>query len=63
MIKMQFFQKSALIRSNNVLFIYDRSDVNLDGQVRYNGAANDKNVILLTVGLSTPNNVIIEQLP
>ncbi|MDX1410071.1 MAG: hypothetical protein R3330_18100, partial [Saprospiraceae bacterium] len=32
-------------------------DVNQDGDVKYNGGANDKNEILGIVGLGTPNNI------
>lgn len=35
-------------------------DVNGDGQVRYNGAGNDKNAVLQKVGLTTSNNILAE---
>jgi len=31
--------------------------------VTYNGASNDKTVILLTVGAATPTNVVVQQVP
>jgi hypothetical protein len=37
--------------------------VNLDGVVRYVGAANDRDPILQTIGGTVPTNVRTEQLP
>jgi hypothetical protein len=35
----------------------------MDGWVRYTGAANDRDPILLNVGSTTPNGVRQQQLP
>jgi hypothetical protein len=43
--------------------VYAVEDVNLDGKVKYAGAENDRDPILLTIGGSTPTNVRHEQLP
>jgi hypothetical protein len=49
---------------NNTLYnIYRAEDVNLDGKIRYNGMDNDRIVILNSVGISTPNNVIYQHTP
>jgi len=38
-------------------------DVNLDGVVKYTGAANDRDVVLSTIGGTTPTAVRLEQVP
>ena len=43
--------------------VYDRRDVNMDGVIKYTGANNDRDPILLNVGSTTPNNVRVQQLP
>ena len=53
----------GLATPNNVLNIYARADLNLDGLVKNNGTNNDRNVILSAVGLATPNRIIVEQMP
>jgi len=47
----------------NVVGGYLLSDVNLDGQVKYTGVANDRDRVLLTIGGSIPTAVRNEQLP
>ena len=42
---------------------YHRSDINLDGKVKYTGVNNDRDIILQTIGGSTPNAVRYEQVP
>jgi hypothetical protein len=37
--------------------------VNLSGQVKYTGTANDRDPILVNVGSTTPNNTRVRQLP
>lgn len=44
-----------------LLNVYHVGDVNMNTNVKYNGSANDKNVILSSVGIITPTNVIIGQ--
>jgi len=43
--------------------VYSTRDVNLNGQVKYTGSANDRDPILVNVGSTTPNNVRTQQLP
>jgi hypothetical protein len=38
-------------------------DLNLDGQVKYTGQLNDRDIILQNIGGTIPTNVLIEQLP
>ncbi len=40
---------------------YKVEDYNLDGQVKYNGSANDRNVLLGNVGIATPSAVVHDQ--
>lgn len=47
----------------NVVQGYFLEDVNLNGFVKYNGSGNDRVIILNNVGVGTPNNVIVEELP
>lgn len=42
---------------NGVMLLW-AGDANGDKKVRYNGAANDKNVVLAKVGLATPNAIL-----
>jgi hypothetical protein len=50
------------VTPNNILpNVYHNADVNMDGIVNYNGPANDKNAVLNTVGLATPNNIVVGQ--
>jgi hypothetical protein len=42
---------------------YLRTDVNLDGYVRFTGAGNDRDPILVNIGGSSPTAVLMEQLP
>ncbi|MBK6752949.1 MAG: hypothetical protein IPG69_05035 [Flavobacteriales bacterium] len=42
---------------------YWPEDVNLNGQVRYAGGANDRDPILLTIGGTIPTAVRLQQLP
>ena len=46
-----------------VVNAYSVCDVNLDGAVKYAGAANDRDPILVNIGGSIPTNVGHEQLP
>ena len=41
--------------------VYHRSDVNMDGSIRYVGANNDRDPILVAVGSTTPNNTLSAQ--
>ena len=49
--------------TGNGIFALRKGDSNSDCQIKCNGASNDKNTILSVVGLLTPNNIIIQQLP
>ena len=49
--------------TNTVSNVYSPLDVNLDGVIKYIGTNNDRDVILTTVGGSTPNNTRMQQLP
>jgi hypothetical protein len=40
------------------VFAMTRGDVNGDNLIKYNGSNNDKNAILMAVGITTPNNVL-----
>jgi hypothetical protein len=42
---------------------YRQEDVNLDGVVRYTGLNNDRDIVLQTIGGSTPTTVRVEQVP
>ena len=42
---------------------YYSTDVNLDGVVKYVGANNDRDPILVNIGGTTPTAVRIEQVP
>ena len=42
---------------------YYTEDVNLDGVVKYIGAGNDRDPVLVTIGGNTPNAVRSAQLP
>ena len=42
---------------------YSTRDVNLNGQVKYTGSANDRDPILINVGSTTPNATRSAQLP
>jgi hypothetical protein len=50
--------------NDGMVEIYDgvyamtRGDVNGDNLIKYNGSNNDKNAILMAVGITTPNNVL-----
>jgi len=48
---------------NNTVSIYSTWDVNMNGQVKYTGSANDRDPILVNVGSTTPDNVCVQQLP
>ncbi len=48
---------------NNSVTGYLRTDLTMDGQVKYTGSENDRDPILTNVGSTTPNNVRVEQLP
>jgi len=43
--------------------VYRAEDANMDGMIRYNNTNNDKNVVLGTVGASTPNNIYNQHTP
>jgi len=43
--------------------VYDARDVNLDGNLRYSGANNDRDIILQTIGGSVPTAVRVGQIP
>ena len=43
--------------------MYHRRDTNLDGEIKYTGSANDRDVILINVGSTTPNHTRTQQLP
>ena len=47
----------------NVVSGYNRSDVNLDGWIKYTGPDNDRDPIILDLGGTTPNAVRLQQLP
>ncbi len=47
----------------NTVHGYHAEDVNLDSEVKYTGAANDRDVVLSTVGGSVPTNSVVQQLP
>jgi len=38
-------------------------DCNMDGRVKYTGAGNDRDMILVNIGGSVATNIVIEQLP
>jgi len=38
-------------------------DANLDGQVKYTGASNDRDPILVNIGGTVPTNTRVQQLP
>jgi hypothetical protein len=40
------------------MFAMIQGDVNGDNLVKYNGSNNDKNAILIHVGIQTPNNIL-----
>ena len=42
---------------------YYIEDVNMNGTVKYTGAGNDRDPIVLNIGGYTPNNQRLEQLP
>ncbi|HMQ77881.1 MAG TPA: hypothetical protein PKE21_17295, partial [Flavobacteriales bacterium] len=42
---------------------YFPEDVNLNGQVKYAGSANDRDPILVNVGGVVPTNTRVEQVP
>ncbi|MBK6410884.1 MAG: hypothetical protein IPF78_14550 [Flavobacteriales bacterium] len=42
---------------------YHREDANMDGTVKYTGADNDRDLLLLNIGGLSPTTVITEQLP
>ncbi|MBK7619934.1 MAG: hypothetical protein IPJ10_16295 [Flavobacteriales bacterium] len=42
---------------------YAQEDVNLDGEVKYTGARNDRDIILQNIGGVVPTNTRTEQLP
>ena len=48
---------------NSQVVGYSMGDVDLNGLVKYTGSGNDRDIILLNVGSTTPNNVRTEQLP
>lgn len=52
------FGTNSQQRINNVMMFWP-GDANEDGNISYNGAANDKNGILAKVGLASPNNSVI----
>jgi hypothetical protein len=47
----------------SVTNVYDAKDTNLDGAIKYTGSGNDRDVILVNVGSTTPNNSRLQQLP
>ncbi len=48
---------NAQTNVNGVMTMW-AGDINRDGKIKYNGAANDKTLILSRVGVATPNNII-----
>jgi hypothetical protein len=42
---------------------YHRADINLNGEVKYTGENNDRDILLQTIGGSTPTEVRVEQVP
>jgi hypothetical protein len=48
---------------NNTVNGYSTRDVNMNGQVKYTGSANDRDPILLNVGSTTPNATRNGQVP
>jgi hypothetical protein len=51
----------GLTTSNNTVAGYRLSDYNLDGLVKYNGANNDRNVLLGSVGITSPSKIMYDQ--
>ena len=51
------------VPTNTLNNVYDRRDVNLDGIVRYTGASNDRDPILVNIGGTVPTNTRVQQLP
>jgi hypothetical protein len=49
--------------NNSLENVYRKEDVNMDGKVRYNNADNDRNVVLITIGVNTPNKVFSQHTP
>ena len=43
--------------------VYDRRDTNLDGVIKYTGAGNDRDPILLNIGGTVLTNTRTQQLP
>ena len=47
----------------NTVVAYDRTDVNMDGVIKYAGQSNDRDRILQNIGGTNPNAVRFEQMP
>ncbi len=47
----------------NTVLGYYIEDTNLDGAVKYVGAGNDRDPILVNVGATVPTNTRVQQLP
>jgi uncharacterized delta-60 repeat protein len=55
---------SALGGSANIVLTgYSLPDVTMDGLIKYTGSGNDRDPILVNVGSTTPNSVVLEQIP
>ena len=49
--------------ATNIANGYLRDDLNLDGRVKYTGAANDRDMILVNIGGMVATNIRFQQLP
>lgn len=53
----QFYGTGAVRQINNVAVLWS-GDVNMNGQIKYTGSGNDRDLILTAIGGVNPNNVI-----